>query len=118
MNLVAEVLDKQLVDRAGCPMGRADGIVLELRDGKPPRLTYIETGPATAARRISPRFANWISAFTNRNGPRREATYRIPWSLIEHAGVELKVNMDAQDTPTLDWERWIRDRLISRIPGA
>ena len=37
MNLVSEVLDEQLCDSKGKPAGRVDGIVLELRDDKPPR---------------------------------------------------------------------------------
>jgi hypothetical protein len=51
MDVVREVLDKQLVDRHHRPMGRADGIVVEIRNGQAPRVMYLETGPATTARR-------------------------------------------------------------------
>lgn len=118
MDLVREVLDKQLVDRRHRPMGRADGIIVEIREGQALRLTYIETGPATTARRISERFAHSVSAFASRNGPRREASFRIPWSRVQHAGIEVELDMDAQETPTFAWEQWMRERVVRRIPGA
>ena len=38
MNLIKDVLDNQLVDRKDRKIGKVDGIVVELRDGLPPRL--------------------------------------------------------------------------------
>ena len=55
MDLVRDVLDKQLVDRHGTKMGRVDGIVVELRPGRPPEVIALETGPLTLARRIAGR---------------------------------------------------------------
>lgn len=118
MDLVREVLDKQLVDRHLRPMGRADGIIVEIREGQAPRLMYIETGPATTAGRISQRFAPWVFAFVSRNGPRRGASFRIPWSRIQHVGIEVKLDMDAEETPTFAWKQWMRERVVKRIPGA
>lgn len=118
MDVVREVLDKQLVDRHHRPMGRADGIVVEIRNGQAPRVMYLETGPATTARRISQRLAHWIAVFASRNGPRRGGSFRIPWSRIRHAGIEVQVDMDAEETPTFAWEQWIRERVVKRLPGA
>ena len=118
VDLIREVLDKLLVNRDHCPMGRVDGIIVEMREGRPPLLTHIETGPATSARRVSRRLAKRVSAFVRNRGPRRDASFRVPWSRIRRAGVEVEVEMDAQETPAVAWEQWIRDHVIGRIPGA
>ena len=55
--MIRDVLDKQLVDRQQRKMGKVDGIVVELRDGKPPRLAYITVGATTLAQRLHPRLA-------------------------------------------------------------
>jgi hypothetical protein len=66
MDLIRDVLDNQLVDRNGRKMGKVDGIAIELRENKPPRLAYIETGAPTLARRLHPRLARWVAANTVR----------------------------------------------------
>ena len=30
----------------------------------------------------------------------------------------VKVDLDGKSTPAFAWERWVRDRIITRIPGA
>jgi hypothetical protein len=32
--------------------------------------------------------------------------------------VDVKVDLDAERTAAWSWEHWVRDRIISRIPGA
>src|SRR5436190_722309 len=66
MHLVADVLDKQLLDVTGKNAGRADGVVLELRDGAPPRLAYVEVGPITLIGRLSTRLARWYARLGRR----------------------------------------------------
>ncbi len=46
-HLVADFLDEQLVDRKGEPAGRVDGIVIELREDRPPRVVCVEASPIT-----------------------------------------------------------------------
>ncbi len=54
MELGLEVLDQQVIDRHGELMGKVDGILLELRPGKPPRVAHLVIGGGTAARRVHP----------------------------------------------------------------
>jgi hypothetical protein len=54
VDLVRDLLDKRVVDRNGRDVGRVDGIVLEMRDDAPPRVTGIELGPGVLAHRIHP----------------------------------------------------------------
>jgi hypothetical protein len=53
LNLVADVLDEQIVDSKRRQAGRVDGIVLELRADRPPRLAYIEISPITLLSRFN-----------------------------------------------------------------
>src|SRR6058998_3592152 len=66
--IIRDVLDKQLVDRQQRKMGKVDGLIVELRDGQPPRLAYITVGGTTLARRLHPRLAQWLVMLARRWG--------------------------------------------------
>ena len=119
MNLVHDVLDKQLVAaKDGEPMGMADGIVLELRDDQPPRVAAIECGLAVLARQIHPLLERSVRFIGRKIGVRQGRLYRISWSRVESVGTEIKLNLDADTSPATAWERWLRQRILSRIPGG
>ncbi|WP_341528071.1 hypothetical protein WKK05_01580 [Nostoc sp. UHCC 0302] len=118
MNVIRDVLDNQLVDRNQCKMGKVDGIVMELRDGEPPRLAYIEVGVTTLARRLNPRLASWVAAITSKWGAKQSQPFRIPWSKVRDIGIDVEVDVEAQATPALAYEKWLRDRIITKIPGG
>ena len=110
MDLIREVLDNQIVDRNQRRLGKIDGIVVELREGKPPLLVAVETGWVAKARRIHPRLAQWL----RHRGAR---SYRIPWTKIRDIGVDVEFALDASETPLLRAENRLR-RLLTRIPGS
>jgi hypothetical protein len=118
MDLIRDVLDKQLRDRNMQNMGKVDGIVLELRDNAPPRVAYLEVGPPVVARRLGERFSAWIARIDRRFGDGRGIAYRIPWSLVRPGIVDLEVNVDVEETPAYAFERWLRRTIVCRIPGA
>ena len=118
INLVRDVLDKQLVDRRREKMGKVDGIVLELEDARPPRVAAVEVGPATLARRLHPRLARWAESISRRWLGGSGGAYRIPWEKLSGHGVELRVELYGDETPALAWERWLREHVVSRIPGG
>lgn len=119
MELVRDVLDKQLVDRHGAKMGRVDGIVAELRPGLPPEVIAIETGSVAMARRIGERAGSWVTRLAVTIGGQQYARpYRIPWLRIRSIEVDIEVDVDAGDTPLAHWQRWLRDHIVGRIPGA
>jgi hypothetical protein len=119
LELARDVLDKQVVDRDEIRMGRVDGLLLELREGKPPRVEAIEMGGVVLAARIHPRLARWVDGWRRRFKVRKTAVYRVPWSAVlevdEHA---IKVDVAARDTPNFAWERWLQDHIICHIPAA
>ena len=118
MDIIRDVLDNQLVDRNQRNMGKVDGIVMELRDGEPPRLAYIEVGVTTLGKRINPRLAGWVGAIALKWGAKQSEPFRIPWSKVRDVGIDVEVDVEAQETPALAYEKWLSDRIITRIPGA
>jgi hypothetical protein len=119
MHVMRDILDKQLVDRDEAPFGRVDGIVAELREGAPPRIVQLEMGFVTIASRIAPwaeRLAEWMH---KRWSVRRSARFHIAWDHVIEANMHhVKVDLCAEDTTAFDWERWLRNHLIGKIPGA
>ncbi len=108
MDLIRDVLDNQVVDRKQRRMGKVDGIIVELRKTGPPRAVALELGWLTKARRLHPRLARWM---------RHATPYRIPWSRIRDIGVDVEVDLDAEKTPLLKFEKRLR-KILMRIPGA
>jgi hypothetical protein len=127
VHLVRDVLDKQLVTRKQHdPMGRADGIVFELREPEggggeqPPRITAIQCGFPVLAARIHPRLGRWVQSLGRRFGVRRGRIYYIPITRVHSiAQAEVELAIDHADrTPATAWERWLREHIIRHIPGS
>jgi sporulation protein YlmC with PRC-barrel domain len=118
MNLGQALLDQQVVDRSGELMGKVDGIVLEMRDGKAPKVARLMIGGGTAARRIHPGFAEWLLRWRRRWGPTDDRALEVPWAKVRRIGLDVRVDLDAEHTPAFAWEHWVRDHIITRIPGA
>lgn len=118
MDLIRDVLDNQLIDREGRKLGRADGIVAELRDDQPPRLTYIEIGMPTLARRLHPRLEGWVAALQSKWGARQRQSARVPWSTVRDVGINVEIDLDAESSPVLGYENWLKTHLIERIFGG
>src|SRR4051794_17117980 len=118
MDLVRDVLDKLLIDRNHHPIGRVDGIVLLLEEGKPPRVTCIESGARTWSSRLHPRIGRLVRWMARRWGLKRGKPTRIGWDKVTDVGIEVKVDANADEMPTLAWEHWLRDHVVARLPGG
>ncbi len=109
MGLIRDVLDAELVDRNQRRLGKVDGIIAELRPGRPPLLKWIESGWPVKARRVHPRLGAWVARYF--------AVHRIPWTAIRDIGVDTEVDIDGACTGLLASERKLR-RILTRIPGS
>jgi hypothetical protein len=119
LELGRDVLDKQVVDREEIKMGRVDGLLLELREGKPPRIEAIEMGGVVLAARIHPWLARFVDGWRRRFGIRKTAVYKVPWSAVEDlTDYHIKIDVAAGDTPNFAWEHWLQDHVICHIPAA
>ena len=94
------LLDRQLVDPDGTLVGKIDDLELDVEPG------VIE--PGAPRPRVLALFAGW--------GWHDPA--RIDMALIRDFGSDVKVLAHADELSTHDGERWLRDHVVRRIPGA
>jgi hypothetical protein len=118
MDLVRDVLDKKLIDREDCEMGRVDGLVMQFGEDSQPRITHIEIGGKTLWMRLHPAFARLAIKLSKLWGPKRDGPVRIPWSRVMTTGKQIKLDVEAKETGAIDWEIWIARHIIERIPGG
>ena len=118
IHLVREVLDKQLLDVTGQNAGKVDGIVLERRPGAPPVVRYIEVGPITLARRLNRRLGDWVARLDARLGKGRGVPIRIPIARVALESPSLHLDVNADLTPIMAFEQWLRRVVVSHIPRS
>ena len=118
MLLVRDVLDSQMLDRRGERIGKVDGVVLELREGGPPRVVCLEAGAPTLARRLGPRIGHWISRLAHRWGGAHPESYRIPWTKVREVTLDVRVDVEAGETRLNVVEDWLRTRVVEHLPGG
>ena len=118
MDLIADCLDKQLVDRHGHKMGRVDGVIIEVGEGRKPTVVGIEVGPICQFSRLHPALRRVVLSISKRFGVATSEPFRLPWSKVVAAEIEVIAGVEAEKTPALAWELWLRKNIIARIPGA
>jgi sporulation protein YlmC with PRC-barrel domain len=116
MDLIRDVLDKQVRDRKGRAMGKVDGLVLEEREGAPPRVAFVELGGGTLARRLSPRLVPLVRGLSRAIGITDGEPVRIPWSKVTKVDVEIDLDVDAEECGAWEWEKWLRGTALFRVP--
>jgi sporulation protein YlmC with PRC-barrel domain len=116
--VVRDLLDKQLVDRRQDPMGRADGVILTIpAGGGPPRVTWLESGVSVWAARLGRRVGRLARWAGRRWGLSRGRPVRVPWACVVRVGVETELDLVADDTRALAWERWLLTHVVRFIPS-
>ncbi|HEV7420236.1 MAG TPA: hypothetical protein VGO30_10350 [Mycobacterium sp.] len=106
------LLDRQLVNPAGDPIGTLDDL----------ELVGITAGDSIARGTPAPKVDSILSGqvlITRILGgqPPRSRLESIPWRFVERVGVVIRVGDEAPSDS--QWvERWLRDYVISRIPGG
>jgi hypothetical protein len=118
LDLRHDVLDAQLVDRHCENIGRCDTLLLELRDGKPPRVATVLIGGQVRDERIG----RWMAGLSRLlHGGKREAgagVSRIPFSAMRSLGATLEMDVLRNELPSEHVEQWLSKHVICRIPGA
>jgi len=114
-----ELLDHQLVDRAGYLAGKVDDLELEIPDaGDLPVVTAVLSGAGALAAQIGGAAGRWLAAVERRLSADADGSARIPFALV--AGIDSSVHLraDREELDSNRAERWARDVLIAKIPGA
>jgi hypothetical protein len=117
LHLVRDVLDTAVVDRNGRELGRADGVILELRRNAPPRLARIEIGPAVLFARVHPALGRLAAGLEHAFGLAAGRPLAIPFDRILDIGSHIKVDAAAGETVAGEIESRLRSAL-RRIPGG
>jgi hypothetical protein len=81
--------------------------------------TAILSGPGRLARRMGRRrFGDWLVAFIAGTTDDNHDPSRIPFRLVQTFGPVIDLAVDAADLAAHATERWVRDHIISHIPGS
>jgi sporulation protein YlmC with PRC-barrel domain len=114
-----ELLDRQLVDPDGRMAGKVDDLELRIRDGGPPIVTAILAGPGALAKRLGGRPGAWLASVQARLRPEdRDGPARISFGVVAAIGDHVDVTVGREDLDTYAFEGWVRDRIISKLPGS
>lgn len=118
LHLIHDVLDKMVLDRNKHRLGRVDSLVLQVRDGEPPRVVYLEMGGAALLNRLGRLghvIATWIGG-RDRRTPR--LPYRVAWDLVRQIGpADVVIDTDVETSRTTAWDRWLAMNVVARLGG-
>jgi Fe2+ transport system protein FeoA len=118
VELVRDVLDKQIEDKKNVKIGKVDGIIIALRKGRAPRVIALELGTATVATRISRGLGRLVERLEEKLGITKGERVRILFEHVTRTGIDVEVDIDGKHTGALKWEDWLRDHVIGPIPGS
>ena len=107
-----------MLDRKDDPMGRIDGIVVEVEEGKQPRVVELQGGIVVLGERLGERVGRWVKLLAMRWGLVRGERTRVKWEDVRWAFSEIKVDVDGDQTPALEWENFLREKVIAKLPRS
>ena len=110
-----QLLDHQIIDRNGRFAGNVDDIELDFDADGRLMVTALWSGPGMLAHRMGARrLGAWLRrmhvALDDKDGS-------IPLGQVAEIGTHVSVALDAEQLSSEATERWVRDHVISRIPG-
>ena len=115
------LLDNQLVDRDGVPIGRVDDLELTLPDRGPPRVEALLTGSQALGERIGGGIGRTMVAISSRlrAATAPEGPTRIDPKLIEKLEPLIRLRVPFEDlTDVAALERWLTENVIEKLPGV
>ena len=118
IDLVRDVLDKQMLDRNDCELGRVDGIVIEFPENGQPRVARLEAGGSVLAGRVGDWAKKPVRAIAQRIGPKRLSPVKFPWEKVKKLGRDVHLDVDKEETTALAWEKWVDKNIVDKLPGA
>lgn len=107
------LMDRQVLDHDGVPVTTVDDLELsgppvdaEIAPGTPaPVITALLTGSVLGTRIFGGR-------------PPSSRLIRIPWKDVAEVGVVVRLGVKGEPLDASWVERWVRDKIIARIPGG
>jgi hypothetical protein len=119
MDLARDLLDVQLIDPRQRPIGRVDGILLDVRPGQPPSLAALEVGALTVLRRVHRPLARWVHGIVLRWLGASWRPVRIRLERWGRVGVDIEIAVgERAERRLLRLEHWLATRIVQRLPGG
>ena len=118
LQLSHDVIDSQLVDKHREKIGRVDELLIELEEGKPPRVATIVIGGMARARRVGDWLVACHRAVHALFGEREEHVSHVPFDAVRCIADTIELDVEAKELESMHLERWLGERVICRIPGA
>ncbi len=114
------LLDRQIVDKDGRLAGKVDDLELTFPHGSmsdPPFVSAILSGPGALAPQIGGRLGKWIAAAESRLSD-QPGPARISFGVVKRIENDIQLIVSRDDLDVTRLEDWVRDTIISKIPGA
>jgi sporulation protein YlmC with PRC-barrel domain len=118
IHLSRNVIDTQLVDRHQQKIGRIDELLLELEEGKPPRVATIVIGGTARARRVGRWMVACHRAVHALFGEHGEHESRVPFDAVRCIADTIELDVEGKTLESMQLERWLATHIILRIPGG
>lgn len=106
------LLDRQIVDRDGEPVGKVDDVELTRDDDGGLRVTALLVGPRALGERMGGVLGRWMA------GALSPPPRRIDMDLVASVESAVTLSVKRELLPDSPVESWLRDHLIARIPGS
>jgi hypothetical protein len=114
-----DLLDRQILDHDGLPVGNVDDIELAVAEDGTLSVAALLVGAQVWGARLGGRLGDSIAGMATRLQRRTPAgPIRIPFELVRESApaITLSVSRDLLAEPEL--ETWLRRHVIARIPGS
>jgi sporulation protein YlmC with PRC-barrel domain len=114
-----DLLDRQILDRDGEPVGKVDDVELTYNTDGTARVTALLLGQEVLGDRIGGVLGRCIAGTARRlsDAPDRPPQ-RISMDLVAEITNAVTLSVKRELLPDPPLETWLRDHLIARIPGA
>ena len=114
-----ELLDRQIVDVDGAAAGKVDDLELTTHPDGALLVTAILSGPGALAPRLQGRLGEaWAGVFVRLHPAEEPEPVRISFGVVANLGPQLRLSISRHHLDGNRFEHWVRDHIISRIPGA
>ena len=117
MDVVRDVLDKNVIDRNGREMGRVNGILIEQQPNQPVRLTAVLIGPAALGDRLHPALGRVVRRIEKRFGVDGDRPARVAFSDIDEIETKVRLRLAIGETAVAAVEQRLRSWVV-RLPGS
>src|SRR6476660_3620407 len=101
------LLDRQIVDRDGTPVGKVDDVELGRTDDGRVRVVALITGQQALGRRLGGPLGRWVTATARQLDRDRRGPRRIPYRLVSRVDSAVHLSVRRDLLPEEPMERWL-----------